>query len=239
MTEPIATQPRLLLALLYAAGRFVPIPFVDDLVREQVALYAVAKAVEARGATVPRAHLVPLGSPAIGCLGGCLGLAVRIPLMLILFPIRKITNVIFGVRNVTRDVVEIVLLCRLVDRAVARGEIAGARGLDDQRREALLLRQALDAALESTDLTILSTTLRAVLGPFRGVMLHALGALRVRRRTGPDAAPPASDATLSESTSRLERAFDRPEVRALIEKLDADVDTHLSRLRAAAAARSI
>lgn len=237
MTEPIATKPRLLLALLYAAGRFVPIPFVDDLVREQVALYAVAKAVEGAGATVPRAHLVPLGSPATGCFGGCLGLLVTIPLKLILFPIRKITSVIFGVRNVSRDVVEIVVLGRLVDRAVARGEIAGSKTLEAQRAEALLLRQALDAALKSTDFTILSATLRAVLGPFRGVMLHALGVLRVMRRTGPDAAPPASDATLSESTSRLERAFDRPEVRALIEKLDQDVDAHLSRLRSEAAAR--
>ncbi len=231
MSTPIASRSRLFHALLFSAGRFVPVPLLDDVVREQVALYAVTKAVEGKGVSVPRAHLSPLGSPSDGCFSGCLGMALMLPLKLILFPIRKVLSVIFAVRNLSRDIVEIVLLTRLVDRALERGDIAPARDLQAQRTESLILRQALDAALKGTNLEILSATLRAVLGPLRGVMLAGLSALRIMRREGEHAAPP-SDATLSESTSRLERAFDRPEVRALIESLDAKVDTELARIRA-------
>lgn len=229
-TAPIASRIRLFHALLFAAGRFVPLPLLDDIVREQVALYAVTKAVEGNGKSVPRAHLVPLASPSDGCFSGCLGMALLLPLKIILFPIRKVLAIVFAARGLTRDIVEIVLLCRLVDRAIERGEIDGARSSESQRAESLLLRQALDAALKGTNLEILSATLRAVLGPLRGVMLAGLSALRIMRRQGEGAAP-ASDEALSEGTSRLERAFDRPEVRALIESLDAKVDTELARLR--------
>lgn len=228
---PLAPSARLLYALLFAAGRFVPIPFVDDLLREQVALYMVQKAVLSKGKSIPRSHLVPLASPAGGCLSGCLGLALKIPLTLLLFPIRKILAWVLGVRHFTRDVVEIVVLGRLVERAIDRGELDGAKSEAAQRAECLLLRQALDAALAGTDLSILGATLRAALGPLRGVMLAGLSALRVMRRSGAEA-PPAPDATLSEGTSRLERAFDRPEVRKLIEEIEQRLDGHLSRLRA-------
>lgn len=230
MSTPVASRARLFHALLFAAGRFVPLPLLDDLVREQVALYAVGKVVERHGTSVPRAHLAPLASPAGGCFSGCLGAALRLPIKLILFPLRKLLAIVFAVRGLTRDVVEIVLLCRLVDRAIERGEIDASRSIEAQRTESLLLRRALDAALEGTNLEILTATLRAVLGPLRGLMLAGLSALRVMRREGEGAAP-SSGAALNEGTSRLERAFDRPEVRALIESLDVKVDTELARLR--------
>lgn len=230
MSTPIASRSRLFHALLFAAGRFVPVPLLDDIVREQVALYAVTKAVEGHARSVPRAHLAPLAAPADGCFAGCLGTILMLPIKLILFPIRKVLSVFFAVRNVSRDIVEIVLLTRLVDRAIERGEIDAARSAEAQRAESLLLRQALDAALKGTNVEILSATLRAVLGPIRGIILSGLAVLRTMRRQGQDA-PPPTDPTLLESTSRLERAFDRPEVRALIESLDQKVDTELARLR--------
>lgn len=237
MTEPLASQNRLLWALLFAAGRFVPVPFVDDLMREQVALEVVRRSVAARhaskgkGGNVPRSHLAPLAAPASGCLGGCLGLLIKIPLTLLLFPIRKLLAWVLGVRGFTRDIVEIVVLGRLVDRAVERGEIDGAKSEEAQRVECLLQRRALDEALANTDMAILSATLRAALGPLRKVMVHALSVLRVMRREGSEATP-APDATLNESASRLERAFDRPEVRALIADIELRLEANLARLRA-------
>lgn len=229
-TQPIATKTRLLYALLYSAGRFVPVPLVDDLLREEVALRMVVQATEAAGQPVPRSHLSPLAAPATGCLRGCLGLVPKLLLSIVLFPIKKIANVILGVRHFTRDVTEIVLLGRLVDRALARGDVDPKKSEEAQRVDALQLRMALDRALSNTDLDILGTTLRAAFGPIRGVMLSGVSALRVLWR-GSETAPTPTSAPLTESTSRLERAFDRPEVRALIEGFDAKIDAALAEVR--------
>lgn len=227
---PIATQARLLYALLYSAGRFVPVPLVDDLVRDEVALRMVVQATEAAGKPVPRSHLAPLAAPATGCLRGCLGLVPKLLLSIVLFPIKKIANVILGVRNLSRDVTEIVLLGRLVDRALARGEVDPTLTEEAQRAAALELRMALDRALQSSDRDILGATLRAALGPMRGIMLAGVSALRVLWR-GSDTAPTPTSAPLSEGTSRLERAFDQPEVRTLIEGFDAKIDAALVEVR--------
>jgi hypothetical protein len=228
---PLAPSARLLYALLFSAGRFVPVPFVDDLLREQVALYMVQKAVLSKGKSIPRSHLVPLASPAGGACRGAWGSRSRSLSRSFSFPFGRSSRGCWGVRHFTRDVVEIVVLGRLVERAIDRGELDGAKSEATQRAECLVLRQALDAALAGTDLSILGATLRAALGPLRGVMLAGLSALRVMRRSGAEA-PPAPDATLSGGTSRLERAFDRPEVRKLIEEIEQRLDGHLSRLRA-------
>jgi len=227
---PIADKPRLVFALLYAAGRFVPVPLVDDLVREEIALRAVVGATEAAGRAVPRRHLTPLAAPASGCLRGCLGFVPRLLLAIVLFPVRKLVNLLLFFRHFCRDVIEIVVLGRLVERALARGEIDP--GLDDatQRAQATVLRAALDRALDRTDLTILGAAFRAALGPLRGVMLAGVSALRVVHR-GAEGAPAPSSGPITETSSRLERAFDQPEVRALVEGLDAKIDAALAELR--------
>jgi hypothetical protein len=49
---------------------------------------------------------------------------------------------------------------------------------------------------------------------------------------GPEGAPAPGSGPINETSSRLERAFDQPEVRALVEGLDAKIDAALAELRA-------
>ena len=62
-------------------------------------------------------------------------------------------------------------------------------------------------------------------------MFAALSALRAVYR-GAEGMPAPSTGPITETSSRLERAFDQPEVRALVEGLDAKIEAALAELRA-------
>lgn len=181
----------------------------------------IAKAVAGRVPAVAPEAVAVLASPAEGWLAGCLKLAVQVPLAIILFPIRKIMNIVFAVRHVSRDLVEIVLLGRLAERALDRGWIDPVAPARDQRRQALTVRKALDRAMKKTSTEILSAGVQAAIGPVGGLMRAGLATLRGMRKSESDAVPSAD---LTEGASRIERAFDRPEIRALIERIEGRIE---------------
>ncbi len=182
----------------------------------------VAKATAGRGAAVAPEAIAALAAPAEGCVAGCLKLAVQVPLAIVLFPIRKIMNIVFAVRHVSRDLVEIVLLGRLAERAVDRGWIDASLPAGEQRRQALLARTALDLSMKKTSAEILSAGVQAAIGPVGGLMRAGLAVLRGMQRSDTE---PAVSADLAEGASRIERAFDQPEIRALIERMEARIET--------------
>lgn len=226
-----ASRERVLAALLYFAARFAPLPLLDDLARAQVATWVVSRAVSKRGVTIARAQLAPLGEDSRGFLRGCLGALLRLPLAVLLFPVRKVAALVFGVRNLVRDVLEVVLLARVVDHALASGMLRGDAPEADQRAAALRVRGAFDRAFEGTDLTLLQRALLAAKVPLGSVVPAALRRLRALRGQGeaatPGALPAGGDDTLERESDRVRDALSSPAVRETLREFDARVDREL------------
>lgn len=230
-SEPTAAALRLRITagILYAACRFVPVPLLDDLLREQIAAWMVRSTVPA---SVPKGAVEPLWSSQAGCLGGCLGSLLWLPIRLLLFPFRKIISVVLGVRWVSRDLAEMLLLARVLDHAVTAGLIDEARDAGEQARQSRELRTAFDVALAGTDTGFLSALIGTALGPIRGLVGAAVRTLRKLRRTHAEEPRPegADKAVIDSSVSRVESLLGQPEVRRFLADFDRRVLENLEEL---------
>ncbi|MFO0629687.1 MAG: hypothetical protein U0325_29195 [Polyangiales bacterium] len=226
-----ASRERVLAALLYFAARFVPVPLLDDVARAQVATWVVVRAAAKRGVPIARAQLAPLGEDSRGLLRGCLGALVRLALAVVLFPVRKVAALVFGVRNLVRDVLEVVLLARAVDRALDAGLLRSDAPEAEQRAAALRVRGAFDRAFEGTDLTLLQRALLAAKVPLGAVIPAALRRLRALRGQGEattaNALPAGGDDTLERESDRVGDALSSPAVRETLRAFDARMDQEL------------
>lgn len=246
-SEPDAAALRLRITagILYAAARFVPVPLLDDLLRERITAWMVRGTVPA---VIPRAGLRPLWSSEQGCLGGCLGAMLWVPIKILLFPIRKVIAIALSVRWVSRDLAEMLLLGRVLDHALAVGLLRPV-GSDPGREVAELaqqsreIRKAFDVALAATDTGFLSALIGTALGPLRGLVGAAMRTLRKLRRSGDE--PPAIEggdkAVIDSSVGRIEALLAQPEVKRFLAELDARFIENLEELarrRAVAAGAS-
>lgn len=226
-----ASRERVLAALLYFAARFIPLPLLDDVARARLATWVVARVVAKRGVNLSRSQLAPLGEDSRGMLRGCLGALLRLPLAVVLFPVRKVAAVVFGVRNLVRDVLEVLLLARVVDRALDAGVLRGDAPEAELRAAALRVRGAFDRAFEGTDLTLLQRALLAAKVPLGSVVPAALRRLRALREQGdaatPGALPAGGDDTLERESDRVRDALSSPAVRETLREFDARVDREL------------
>lgn len=214
-----ASRPRVFAALLYAAGRFVPVPLVDDLVRARVAMWVVSRV----GATLHRSAIAALGDDGSAFWSGCLGMLLKLPLKLLLFPIRKVMALVFGVRNLVRDVLEVLLLARVVEHALGDGTLNADAPEEAQKTAALRLRGAFNRAFAGTDLSVLRAALTALRVPLWQVVSTALPRLRALRRGAAPAqalALESGDDTLRSESDRIARALETPEVQAALQAFD-------------------
>ena len=233
---PAALRLRITAGIFYAACRFVPVPLLDDLLREQITAWMVRSTVPA---SIPKSAVAPLWSSQAGCLGGCLGSLLMLPIQLLLFPIRKIVAVVLGVRWVSRDLAEMLLLARVLDHALAVGLIDQARDAGEQVRQSREIRTAFDVALQATDTSFLSALIGTALGPIRGLVGAALRTLRQLRRTRAEEPSPegADKAVIEGSVSRIESMLAQPEVKRFLAEFDARVLENLEELARRRAAK--
>ena len=222
---PAALRTRILAGTLYAAGRYVPLPLVDHLVREQVARWLVRSTVPAG---LPKEHTRVLYADSAGCLGGALRALFMIPIKLILFPIRKVLAVVLGVRWVARDLAEMLLLGRVIDHAVAEGLLADSPTLADDAKD---LKTSFDVAMKGTDTRLLVALFGTATSPLRGALAPALRALRSLRRSSDEAPTPESTAELDPTVSRIQAMLQTPEVRRFVDEFDQRVMENLAVLR--------
>lgn len=104
--------------IVSASARFIPIPFVDDIVRDQCRRYVVSRTLAAHDSAVTTSDMKAFYASGGGCLAGCLGTLAKAPLKLLLFPVRKIVAVLTSVRGVPMEVMRMVLLGRTLDRCL-------------------------------------------------------------------------------------------------------------------------
>ena len=238
MHDPIQHEllrTRALLAITYAAARYVPLPLLDDWLRERIARSVLRRSFAARGHVLEDRALAPLASSPMGCVG-CLMAALWVPLKIVLFPIRALLSAVLGVRWASRDLLEILALGRTLDRLLADGRYPfpgaseGTSALDVQAAFAAEGRRAFDRAMKGLDTQAVTGVLSIALGPLRKLVPAAL---RILRRVSADQGGPAADATQVEApASRVVAALEDPKVLALLETLDARFDQALLEIRA-------
>jgi hypothetical protein len=221
---------RAVLALLFAAARYVPLPIVDDLVRERIARALVARAASASGHALDPAEIAVLGASSDGCLG-CLAAIVRVPLFLILYPIRTLLSIVLGVRWASRDLVEMFALGRTIDRLLADGRYPRDATMEARLAYARDVRRSFDLARRGLDVHAVQGLLSVALGPLRSIVPAMMRPLR-RFWHGED---PARGPEAEAPASRLTAALEDPRMRELLITIDRRFDEALSAERARSA----
>lgn len=182
MTEPALLSQWAVCGIAAAAARFVPVPLLDDVIRERAVRVAVVRTLRAHGRAWPSTPLEPLWGQVEGRGGGRLRRRLRsLPRRLLLFPVRKYTAVFGAVRGVPNDVMRVVLLARSLERLLERGELVTPEALPDRART---LRRAVDRAIDGMDLRLLTAGLADGLSQGRGLTTAAVEF--ARKRVGQD-----------------------------------------------------
>ena len=228
--DPALLRTRALLALSFTLARYVPLPILDDLVRDRLGRIVVTRAAAAQGVTLEPSEAAMLGGSSEGCLG-CLGSLVWWPVKLVLYPFRALLGVALGIRWASRDLVEIFALGRTVDRLLAAGLYPVDSPLETRLAYARDARRAFDAARRGLDTNAVQGLLSVALGPLRGVVPAAMRPLR--RFWHGDVPAPAP--VVEAPASRLAAALDDPRMQALLAEIDRRFDAAMLLERAKSA----
>ncbi|MEM9195379.1 MAG: hypothetical protein AAGF12_39780 [Myxococcota bacterium] len=220
-------RARLICALLASAATFVPVPFVDDLLRERVAQYMVSRTLRREGRTFGSARVKPLWAPSGGCVQGCLLFLLKLPVALLLFPIRKLVAWLSLAKTFAEDLTTMILLGHALDRSLERGRLAAPEGVAGYRaleEEAARIRVAFDAARKGFDAQILTAYLKRALSGVKGLGGAAVRAVRALFRRSPpegDLTLPTQEREVLEAGAReVSLVLDDPKVREMLERFE-------------------
>lgn len=229
-TTQTSMELRVVCGLLASAARLVPIPFLDDILRERATQLLVSRTLKAHGRKYASMFVAPLYGDDKGCLHGCLLTLVLLPIKLILYPIRKVLTWILAAKHLATDVTDAVLLGRTLQRCLEAGRLAGDADTPKLRAEAALIKQAFTNAAAGTDLGFMRGVLGAALKSVSGLPGAAWRALRSLRKKGddPELGLEGSEKQKVEAgASKVAAALDTEEMRAYLAKFDARFDENL------------
>lgn len=224
-SDPWLIHQWVVAGVVSASARFIPIPFVDDLVQEQCRRFVVASTFAAYDSPIELATSKPYyGSPG-GCVSGCSTFVLRAPFKLLLFPLRKIWALVTSIRGVPLEILRMVLLGRTLDRLLRSGRV------EDHSEFFARLRQAFDVSFARMDFRVVRATMHDALAGVSGWRAAAVEAAKQLARPD-DAAKPdlAASQELNTSANRIQDVLDRPETAKLFSEFDSRLDRELNHL---------
>lgn len=151
---------------VYASARFVPVPFVDDVIRQRCRQYVVQTVLKDLPSD-DSSDVADLYSSGGGWFAGCASMTVRAPIKLLLFPIRKIVALVTSIRGVPLDVLRMVLLGRAIQQWK---QIELVQDTNPNREQIDRFKAAFDQAFGGIDFRLLRSSvsdLRRVTKPWR------------------------------------------------------------------------
>lgn len=226
---------RITCAILASAARLVPVPFVDDILRERITQLVVKQALAAHGRGYSSNRLKPIWSDSGGCASGCLLMLLKLPIVLITYPFRKVWAYLMAVRHLSRDLTTMILLGRALDRSLRLGRLEDGEGLES---EAAQIKQAFENAVAGMDTKVLQSGLATGLGKVKGLGRAAVRTLRNlwrKRREGQVSeadVPESEKRVLDDGARSVQEVLDKPEVIALLERFDERFEENLKILAA-------
>ncbi|GAA5505834.1 hypothetical protein [Novipirellula caenicola] len=205
--------------LVSSTARFIPIPFVDDLVRDQCRRFVVSRTLAAHDRSDLLGELKPYYSNNGGCLPGCLGLLAKAPLKLLLFPLRKIVAMVTSIRGVPLEIMRTVLLGRTLDRYLKRDDMTLNSEL------AARMRLAFEETFAHMDFRVLHAAMIDALASVSGWKSAAIAvATRVAGKEEVEETEMQSNPKVDDGAERLEEVLDRPETLELFSEFDRRFD---------------
>jgi hypothetical protein len=246
-----------LCAIAAASSRFIPVPFLDDLVKERATLTAVSRTWRAHGRPPAPQIVAALAGDTEGIVQGLVRSAAMVPVTLLFYPWRKAVRLLRAAHGVSGDVVRVLLLARSVDRCLTAGWFADTDP-EALRRQVQMVRQAHDLAVAGVDLQALRSAVSTALGQVKGLWGHGklfarnafgraeeiLGRSETRHQGSTQAItagqwdPPlesrtaAVDRELDAGVREVEKALRRPDIVGLLSVLDSRFDAALTALAA-------
>lgn len=219
--------------IISAGARFVPIPFVDEQVQKRCRRFVVQQTLVAHRSRLTSADLASFYSTDSGCLGGCLGMVVRAPLKLLLFPIRKIVTIFTSVRGVPLEIMRTVLIGRTLDRYLETGWLSEATlkesGLPSR---ALQMRTAFEIAYAQMDWRTLRAAMSDALGTVDQWKAAAVsGAKKVFTHNEEAVEQTESNSAIEASANKVQSVLKRSETLALFAEFDRRFDEAIQDLR--------
>ena len=218
-----------LAGVVASAARFVPVPLLDDVIRSRCRRFVVSRTLAASDGPLTTKDLEPLYGDSGGWLAGVLGFLAKLPLQLLLFPVRKFVDIVTSVRGVPLDIMRTVLLGRTLRRQLATGTLVA--------EHAKPMQKALDEAFARMDFR----AVRAAIGDaMRGARVWRASAIRSARRmasrdAAPEAAIPAGEG-VEKSALRIDEVLQQAETLRLFREFDQRFDEAFARALAAAEA---
>ena len=210
-----------------AAARFVPVPLVDDVIRERALRIAISRTLRAHDQPYSTALLQPLWGDGDEDGGFVRRYARELGTKLVLYPVRKYRALFGAVHGVPNDVMRVLLMARTVDRRLAGGELRDADPavLAEQARR---IRVAFDSAMRGMDLRMLRSALADVLSQGKGLTVAAVK--YARRGFGRRGAEPTLEpgGAVGEGAEQVSAVLRRPEIILLLDRFDQKVDAALA-----------
>lgn len=192
--------------IIAAGARFIPIPFVDELVQSRCRRFVINQTLAAHHSTLSAKDVASFYSTSGGCRAGCLGMVVRAPLKVLLFPVRKVVTIFTSVRGVPLEIMRTVLMGRTLDRYLTNGKIGeSTSSAVESTSRALQMRTAFEIAFAQMDW-------RAV----RAAVKDALGAVDQWKVAAVDSAKQVFD----QKDDEVEQLETRPAVQASAEQVE-------------------
>lgn len=211
-------------AIVSAAGRFVPVPFVDDMVRTQCRKFVIKRTLAAHGRSELYPELEALyDGGKKGVVGGVLSTTGRVTRKLLLFPVRKLAAIATSARGVPLEILRVVLMGRTLDRRLREGQF--------EATDALRLKAAFDRAFAGMDLRVVRAALSDALAGVSGWKSAATKSARqVAGRPKDPEAVTAAEPKVETGATQIQQALDRPEILELFAEFDRRVDKALARM---------
>jgi hypothetical protein len=218
-----------LCGIAFAAARFIPVPIVDDLVRDRAWRFAVQRTLKAHHRTFDDDAVAPLAEYDEDGASG-LRKILAVPRTILLFPVRKYVAIFGAVRGVPNDVMRVVLIGRTVHRTLEQGRLPDGASADALRKDAETIRAAYEAAVKYQDFRLLRGALADGLSQGRGLTRAAVGFARdtFARDERPDLKP---DDKVREGAEQVEAVLQRPDVVEELEQFDRRFDEKLTQPR--------
>ncbi|MCM2373670.1 hypothetical protein [Aporhodopirellula aestuarii] len=218
------THQWILAGIVSASSRFIPIPFVDDLVRDQCRRFVVSRTLATEGSQtgVSLETLKPYYSSGGGCLGGCLATVAKAPLKLLLFPIRKIVSVVTSVRGVPLEIMRMVLLGRTLRRYITNDEIA----IDPAY--AAQMRMSFEESFARMDFRVARAAMSDALASVSGWKTDAMeSAKRIASKNNTHSDTLETSDDIESGAAKVQEVLDRPEIVKLFAEFDRRFDERM------------
>lgn len=219
--------------IVAAGARFIPLPFVDELVQSRCRRFVIHQTLVAHQSTLTTEDLASFHSTSGGCLAGCLGMMMRAPLKLLLFPIRKIVTIFTSVRGVPLEIMRTVLLGRTLDRYLQSGQLDElSSGKGELALRLLQMRTAFDIAFAQMDWRAVRAAVKDALGTVDHWKDAAVaGARQIFDGKDDDVEQLETRPAIQASAEQVEKVLQRSETLTLFAEFDRRFDEAMKSAR--------